>query len=272
MTINSTDIPPKDNSTTEHSQLVKDSEANIIKTTNPQSTIARATHVSKSNEQKIEPKENMKESLKTETSTTLSWGQCLKNSRELLGLEIKEVSMRLRLPERIITMLEEEHYPDNLPTPFIRGYMRAYGKLLNIPEWAVDEAVKSVQAPQHKKYGPALISYPLAVKRQNYFMHLFTFLTFCTLIILVGSWIWTHPSYTPHLSYKNPPIVKPAKAMPAPSSAPTPTILPKAPQPENLNFSPIAKIKTKAPLNTEIFEENDSDSDTIRATEDNDFL
>jgi len=59
-------------------------------------------------------------------------GQRLRTAREGTGLGIEEVASLLNLEESLVRALEDEDY-EVLPSPiFIRGYLRAYAKLLRL--------------------------------------------------------------------------------------------------------------------------------------------
>ncbi len=60
-------------------------------------------------------------------------GQRLRQTRETLGLSRKDVANQLRLSHETISALEEDRY-DALPAPiFVRGYLRNYAAVLNLP-------------------------------------------------------------------------------------------------------------------------------------------
>src|SRR3990167_7733460 len=126
----------------------------------------------------------------TTNSKLIPFGLRLKSAREALGLERKDAAAQLRLKEKVIIMLEKDRYPSDLPVTFIRGYMRAYGKLLQIPEYEIKKAIEPIQ----QKYSSEIpILKPLAsVTSGNYLMQLFTYLILFTLIGLVGTWWYTH--------------------------------------------------------------------------------
>ncbi len=59
-------------------------------------------------------------------------GERLRQTRLLKGREIKEIATELNIHERILVAIEADDYK-TLPEPaFIRGYLRAYGRLLGI--------------------------------------------------------------------------------------------------------------------------------------------
>jgi cytoskeleton protein RodZ len=67
-------------------------------------------------------------------------GQRLQQGREAVNLSIEEVSARLHLDIRTVRCLEADQY-DQLPAPtFVRGYLRSYARLLNVPAQPVVDA------------------------------------------------------------------------------------------------------------------------------------
>ena len=62
------------------------------------------------------------------------WGQRLKTARESMQLTEKEAASRLHLNTRIITVIEGEDFGNGPPMIFMRGYLRSYARLLNMPE------------------------------------------------------------------------------------------------------------------------------------------
>lgn len=60
-------------------------------------------------------------------------GQHLRRARDEATLSIEEVAARLHLDTRTVGNLEADNY-DELPAPtFVRGYLRSYARLLDIP-------------------------------------------------------------------------------------------------------------------------------------------
>lgn len=70
----------------------------------------------------------------SDLSSTNDLGSELRRLREQKGLSIKEVADRLKLPARQIEALENGLY-EGLPEPvFIRGFLRSYGRFLDMDE------------------------------------------------------------------------------------------------------------------------------------------
>lgn len=63
-----------------------------------------------------------------------SLGSYLKAERELRGLSVAEVAQSTRIPARVLNQLEADER-DLLPADvFVRGYLRAYARVLGAPE------------------------------------------------------------------------------------------------------------------------------------------
>lgn len=133
----------------------------------------------------------------------MPFGSRLQSARETLGLERCDAAQQLRLNEKIIIMMEKDKYPPDLPVTFIRGYLRAYGKLLQIPEHEIKLAIEPIkQKPTTLGPLPTLSSVSLT-KTSNYFMRLLTSIIVLTLIGLAVAWWYTH-SALPSLISENP--------------------------------------------------------------------
>ena len=71
-------------------------------------------------------------------------GILLRAKREQKQLSIGEVSERLKLPARQIEALENGDY-NNLPEPvFVRGFLRSYGRFLDLDESTLNDALENV--------------------------------------------------------------------------------------------------------------------------------
>lgn len=124
---------------------------------------------------------------------TIPFGNRLKSARESLGFDRKDVAAQLRLNEKIIVMMEKDRYPADLPVTFIRGYLRAYGKLLQIPDYEIKKAIEPIKPkPNLLSAAPTSFTTPPPVTSGNYFMQFFTYLIVFTLIGLVGMWWYSH--------------------------------------------------------------------------------
>ena len=67
-------------------------------------------------------------------------GERLRTARANAGLTIEEVSARLHLDKRTLDLLEADNF-DKLPaSTFVRGYLRSYARMLNLPPGPIIEA------------------------------------------------------------------------------------------------------------------------------------
>lgn len=123
----------------------------------------------------------------------LPFGSRLKSAREALGLECKDVAAQLRLNEKIIAMMEKDKYPSDLPITFIRGYIRSYGKFLQIPESEIKQGIEPIQPkPVPQEAIISTIKELPTITSGNYFVQFFTYLIVFTMLGLVGMWWYSH--------------------------------------------------------------------------------
>ncbi len=170
--------------------------------------------------------------LATSSSMHLPFGSRLKSARESLGLDRKEVATQLRLHEKIIVTMESGDYQTDIPLTFLRGYLRNYSKLLNIPEQEVTdliESLKPVQPPAEAETVQRAASVSYSQKRpgfsfnaDNIVKKVFTLLLLLTLVGLV--WWHSHTS-TPSDISSSDQIA--AIAQPAPNATPVVSAQPK---------------------------------------------
>jgi cytoskeleton protein RodZ len=206
----------------------------------------------------------------TETNRT-SFGAQLKSSREALGLEIKDIAAQLRLNENVIIMLEQDEHAPDLPVTFLRGYIRAYGRLLHMPEQAILDALEPIQ-PKPSVVTTAPLQQAAPLTSGNYLVQIFTYLMLFTVVGLVGSWWYTHSSSTNQTTASNQ-ISIPAIEKPKPVAAATPT----TPTPPAIKTTAIAasvnlgvKTPVAAPTPAPTIETASAKNDSSDNEDDND--
>ena len=124
----------------------------------------------------------------TESPST-AFGARLQTAREALGMGTKDAAARLRLNEKVILMMEKEHYAVDLPITFIRGYIRSYGKLLQIPDHEIKKALEPITA---KPTSTETSKPAQPVTSNNYSMQISTYFIALTMLGLVGTWWYSH--------------------------------------------------------------------------------
>lgn len=134
------------------------------------------------------------ENLQTSTPVKppIPFGMRLQSAREALRLERKDAAAQLRLSEKIITMMEKDSYPSDLPPTFIRGYMRSYGKLLEISDIDIAEAIEPIKPKPIPEEITTAGKNNAPLTSGNYFMQFFTSLIVITMLGLVGMWWYSH--------------------------------------------------------------------------------
>ncbi len=90
-------------------------------------------HYSFDKEARDEAKVSDDESDDNSEENKISAGERLRNARELNKMSVKHVADRLYLDVHVIEALEADDYEVLPPALFIRGYLRNYAKLLEIP-------------------------------------------------------------------------------------------------------------------------------------------
>lgn len=118
------------------------------------------------------------------------FGERLVAAREARGLDLGDVVRVLRLPAATLQALESSCY-EKLPAPvFVRGYLRAYARLLGMDaEALVAEYNRQVAVPEIV-LAPAIKARPEAAARHLYSRGAFALIVL-TVMMLLGSW-WYH--------------------------------------------------------------------------------
>lgn len=128
--------------------------------------------------------------LPSEAEDEASLGQRLRLAREEKGWTLDEVCSRLRLPQRVVAMLESNDYDRIEHDVYLRGYLASYSRLLEIPVQAVDTQLRD-RAPNV----PALV----ATGRISHSRYLFqrysvptVYVILTGLIVAPAVWLATH--------------------------------------------------------------------------------
>lgn len=129
------------------------------------------------------------------SSPQLSAGQLLRRAREQQQLSIEQVAARLNLRPSLITDIEADNYDHLQIVAYRRGYLRAYARLLKLPEAEITAAHDRDNAtvPSKEPHRPA----PLRpIKRPSRFGRvLFRIVTLAIIIalaIMTLNWWRTH--------------------------------------------------------------------------------
>ncbi|MCD6039085.1 MAG: rodZ [Gammaproteobacteria bacterium] len=140
--------------------------------------------------------ENSKNSMnKFEFFKKTGLGERLRLAREAMHFTEKEVATRLHLNTKIIFLIESENFSEGPPSAFIKGYIRSYAKLLNLPQNEIALSLKELESIIPSSNATIAIA-PIQPRKQNErYFHWLTYLIILILSILVSMWWSSHPRY-----------------------------------------------------------------------------
>jgi cytoskeleton protein RodZ len=124
------------------------------------------------------------------TKSEITPGTILRKAREENNLSIGHVADRLCLDVRVIEGLENDNYEKLPSTIFIRGYLRSYARLLEIPEESIIDGFDRI----HKSQEPKTITPTPKIKPQtqatslDLWPKLVSILLVITVIVLMVIW------------------------------------------------------------------------------------
>lgn len=139
-------------------------------------------------------------------------GSQLREARHRANFSVEEVSSELHLNADTVRALEENRF-ESLPAPtFVRGYIRSYARLLNLPPGPILEGY------DRKGFTPPIlvpdITQQPQVKSTDVPVRLATYLVAAGLVVMVVMW-WQSREALPGVSGERAPLA--ATADPAPS-------------------------------------------------------
>ncbi|MGP1959906.1 MAG: cytoskeleton protein RodZ, partial [Arsenophonus sp. NC-TX2-MAG3] len=118
-------------------------------------------------------------------------GQRLLQEREALGLSRESVAEKLCLKVCTVRKIEEDSNSHSVDPTFLRGYIRSYAKLVNIPEKEILELLNKHSPAKAVVISP-IQSYSLGKTRKKWegWLMKFTWLIIIICIAMVGIWWW----------------------------------------------------------------------------------
>ncbi|WP_127959248.1 cytoskeleton protein RodZ [Serratia microhaemolytica] len=124
---------------------------------------------------------------------SMTIGQRLRQAREEQGLTQQVVADRLYLKISTVRDIEEDNLATDLASTFVRGYVRAYIKLLNLPEGEL-LALLDQQQPAKVANVAKMQSFSLEKRRKKRdgWLMSFTWLVVFVVVGLTGAWWWQH--------------------------------------------------------------------------------
>ncbi|MBE8595943.1 cytoskeleton protein RodZ [Xenorhabdus sp. BG5] len=135
--------------------------------------------------------------MKTETypeEANLTTGQILRQAREKHELSQQTVADRLCLKLSTVRDIEEDNIPSNISPTFLRGYIRAYAKLVQVPESEILSTLDK-QIPSKAIKTAPMQSFSAGKKRKKRDGWLMK-ITWAVIIVLLGmTFLWWWQNY-----------------------------------------------------------------------------
>jgi cytoskeleton protein RodZ len=154
-----------------------------------------------------------------------NWGMRFQAAREAMNLSEKDAAARLHLKPHIINIIESERFAEGPPVIFMRGYIRSYGRMLNLPEKDLTQALSQLDFGSATSTTPAPSQFRIRENTNNSSSIWSTAFVALVLTALVGIWWW-------NAHVRNKPVVD-AAALPADlmhTVAANPTAAPATPE------------------------------------------
>lgn len=120
-------------------------------------------------------------------------GQILKNAREQTPLSAEDIADQLRIDKAIILNIESDAYPSDSITLFIKGYIRGYARLVNLPTEEIDALLVEMGASKGQRIKPTHV-FNFEDQPQKHHTHLLkwgSLAVVLVLAILVITWAYT---------------------------------------------------------------------------------
>lgn len=166
-------------------------------------------------------------------------GARLRSAREALGYSEKDAAARLHLSPKYIVAMETENFTDSAPATFMRGYLRSYARLLNIPDSEIASVLQQlgVNTPTKIEITSTNLRIPITNQNDTYLRWL-TYVIIVVLIALVAVWWASHPRDTEiNKTAIQQSVATPATPVAAPVATPNPIVTTKPALPVPANAS-----------------------------------
>ncbi|RJG40242.1 RodZ domain-containing protein [Motilimonas pumila] len=114
-------------------------------------------------------------------------GQLLKEAREALNLSQEDIASRLNLRAHNIHDIETDDYDPKVPTAFIKGYLKAYARIVGVSEFDVLDAFKALGLGEAKYANMQSFSQRTQQEAQNTRL---TWVSYAVGISIVAALVW----------------------------------------------------------------------------------
>lgn len=150
-------------------------------------------------------------------NVTPSLGKTLRQARELLGLNVADVSKQIKFSSRQIEALEADDFQHLPEIPFLRGFVRSYAKLLHLDAQPLLACIPNLDAVKEAP-APVEVIFPSAhtPQRQNLIL-LGAALLLAVVVVAFAVWNYTMPPATPEIAQVKVPLPAETEIIPASS-------------------------------------------------------
>lgn len=114
-------------------------------------------------------------------------GHLLKEAREALNLSQEDIAARLNLRAHNIHDIETDDYDPKIPTAFIKGYLKAYARIVGLSEYDVLDAFKTLGLGEAKYANMQSFSQRTQQEAQNTRL---TWVSYAVGISIVAALVW----------------------------------------------------------------------------------
>ncbi|WP_427976911.1 RodZ domain-containing protein [Agarivorans sp.] len=120
----------------------------------------------------------------------VSPGQMLQEARVAAKLSQNQVAERLKLRLQVVKDIEADSFDSGLSNTFIKGYLRAYARLLNVSEELVLSSYAHLNVAQEQR--TEMQSFSRRIKQETHDSRLmkFTYLVVLGIVVLLVVWWW----------------------------------------------------------------------------------
>ncbi len=214
-----------------------------------------------------------------ENTAKIRWGAHFKATREGMHLSEKDAASRLHLNPSMITVIESENFKSDTPVIFMRGYVRSYGKLLNMSDKHINQALVDLGLTDQStvKATPLRTRKVIETTSSNSFTRFSTSLVVLVLLGLVGMWWNTHTHNVPdpaaastlNMQAANPENVTASNATPGDptpkelAQSTEPAATPTAPAPTATADAAKSAVNNPTPAAAAVAENNNGLSGTV---------
>lgn len=128
----------------------------------------------------------------------VSPGSLLRQGREARGMSHQEVAASLNLRVTLVREIEQDKFDSRTATTFTRGYLKAYAKLVGVPEEPVVAAYESMVGVDEVEYAQ-MHSFSRRTRREANENRLRIFSWVLSLLLIGGVfyWYWSQPAEKP---------------------------------------------------------------------------